>query len=101
MAGLAQSEDRAIVHIQCGKQRCGAVTHIIVRDALGVAQPYRQHWLCWLERPALTPLVDVQIKRLFRRIQIQTDDIAQLRDEQRIGRGLKGLSAMRLQPAEA
>jgi hypothetical protein len=41
IARLAQREDRAVKHIQCSKQRRGAVTHIIVRGALDVTKPHR------------------------------------------------------------
>jgi hypothetical protein len=65
------------------------------------SKSHRQNWLSSLERLALTLLVDAQNKRAFRRIQVQTDEIAQLLDEQRIGRELEGFGAMRLQPKEA
>ena len=65
------------------------------------SKSHRQNWLSSLERLALTLLADAHNKRAFRRIQVQTDDIAQLLDEQRIGRELEGFGAMRLQPEEA
>jgi len=66
-----------------------------------VSKSHRQNWLSSLERLALTLLAVAQSKRVFRRIQVHTDDIAQLLDEQRIGRELEGFGAMRLQLEEA
>ena len=58
---------------------------VVVRDALDVAEPHRQHGLGAPRRldPAL--LVDAQHDGVVRRVQVQTDDVAHLLDEGRVG----------------
>src|SRR6185369_11444934 len=100
MAGLALSEDRAIEHIEGRKQRRRSMAHIVVRDALDVSKAHRQKRMRALEGLALALLVDAQHQGVLRRTQVKANDVAQLLDEERIGRELEGLAAMRLKPEE-
>jgi hypothetical protein len=72
------------------------VSDVIVGDALNIAKPERQHWLRALQRLDLALLVDAQHHSVIGRIEIKSDDVPDLVDEQRIGGKLKALGAMRL-----
>ena len=71
---------------------------VVVGAPLGLAGPHRQQRLGAVQRLDLALLVDAQHHRAIRRIEIEPDDVAHLLHEQRIGRELEGLDAMRLQP---
>jgi hypothetical protein len=64
---------------------------------LDVAQPQGKHWLRALERPALALLVDTKHQSVVWCAQVQTDDIAQLLDEEHVGGRLEVLAPVRLQ----
>lgn len=85
MAWLASGDDRAVEHVERGKQRSGAVPIVVVGHALDVAQPHRQHRLGALQCLHLALLVHAQHQRLVRRIEIEPDDVAHLLDEERVG----------------
>jgi len=97
---LAVSEYRAVEHIESRKECSGSVALVIVSDSGGVPQPQRKHGLSALQCLRLTLLIDAQHQGVFRWIQIQTDYIAQLLDEERIGGEFKTLGAMGLQAKE-
>jgi hypothetical protein len=54
--------------VEGGKQRRGAVAHIIVGDAFDIAEPHRQHRLGAIERLNLALLVDRQHHGMVGRI---------------------------------
>lgn len=101
MARLALGDDAAIGHIERRKQGGGAVPIVVVGDAFDIAEPHRQHRLTALKGLNLALLVDAQHQRVFRRIQVQTDHIPHFLHEERIGRELEGLGAVRLQAEQA
>ena len=86
MARLALGQDGAVEHIQCREQGCGAVPNVVVRDAFDVSKAHRQQRLSALQGLTLALLVNAKNQRVLRRIQVQTDDVAQLFDEQRVSR---------------
>src|SRR5215472_4983199 len=97
VARLALGDNRTMQHVERREQSGGAVAVIIVGYAFDVAQAHRQHRLGTFQRLDLALLVDAQHQRLVRRIEIQTHDVAHLLYEERVGRELEALSAMRLQ----
>ena len=73
------------------------MAYIVVRDAFDVAESQGKHRLRVLQRLALALLVDAQHENVLGRAHVQPDDIAQLLDEERVGRELEVLAPVRLQ----
>jgi hypothetical protein len=94
MARLARSKNRAIEHVECREQGCGAVPFVVVSDAFG------EHGLRTFERLDLAFFIDAEDERLGGRIEIEADHIAQLLDEEGIGRELEAAGPVRLQPED-
>jgi hypothetical protein len=94
MARLARSKNRAIEHVECREQGCGAVPFVVVSDAFG------EHGLRTIERLDLAFFIDAEDERLVGRIEIEADHIAQLLDEEGIGRELEAAGPVRLQPED-
>src|ERR1700722_16483027 len=97
MTRLAGGEHCAIEYVQGGEQVGGAGTNEVVRDAFDVAESHRQHGLRAIERLALALLVHAQYQCVLRWAQVQADHVAQLLDEELIGREFEAFAAMRLQ----
>jgi hypothetical protein len=53
-----------------------------------------------LERLNLAFFIDAQHHRVIRRIEVETDDVAHLLDELRVGRELEASGAVRLDPEQ-
>src|SRR5262249_1706677 len=83
MAGVALGHYLAAGSVERGEQGSSAVAHIVVRDALDIAQSHRQHWLGSLEGLALALLIDAQHQGVVRRVEIEADNVAKLLDEER------------------
>ena len=71
---------------------------VVVGAALGLAGPHRQQRLGAVQRLDLALFVDAEHHGAIRRVEIEPDDVGHLLHEQRVGRKLEGLDAMRLQP---
>lgn len=104
MTLLAGGDDLPSGNVECGEQRGGAVTDVIMGVALDIAEPEGQGRLGTVEGLNLRFLVDAQHHRMFRRVEVQSDDVAHLLDEERIRRQLErlaqvGLDAKQLEPA--
>ena len=97
MTLAALREDGAVEQVEGGEQGGGAMANIVVGDPLDVAETQRQQRLGALQRLDLTFLVDTQDQRLVGRVEIQSDDVAQLLDEERIGGQLEAVAAMGLE----
>ena len=67
-------------------------------DALDITQSHGQDGLRAVESLNLAFLIYTQYQGVVGRVQVETDDIAHLLDEKRIGRELEAATAMRLQP---
>jgi hypothetical protein len=87
----------ARVHVQGRKQRRRAVSLVVVRPAFGLAGAHREQGRRPVQGLDLRLLVDTEDRGVLRRVEIQPDDVADLVDQQRIGRQLECLGAMRLQ----
>ncbi len=70
---------------------------VVVAAALGLAGAHRQQRLGSVERLDLALLVDTQHEGAVGRRHVEPDDVANLVHEQRVGRELEALGAMRLQ----
>jgi len=71
---------------------------VVVSATLGLAGPHGQERLGAVQRLDLALLVDAEHQGAIGRVEIELDDVAHLLDEQRVGRELEGLDAVRLQP---
>ena len=89
--------DRAGLHIERGEQRGGAVALVVVGAPLDLTGPHRQQRLRAIQRLNLRLSRRRTAPGRARAAEIQPHDIAHLLDEQRIGRQLERLGAMRLQ----
>ncbi len=85
MASFAFREDDPCRDVQGGEQGCRAMTDVIVRDALDISQPHRQHRLRPIQGLDLALLVDAQHQRIVRWIEIQPDYVPHLLHKERIG----------------
>jgi hypothetical protein len=72
--------------VEHGKQDGGAVTNIIMSHAFHIAQPHRQHRLGTVEGLDLALLIDAQDQSMIGRVQVETDNVTDLFDEEGIGR---------------
>ena len=79
----------------------GAVTHVGVGAPRRRTREHRQHRRGPIECLDLGLLVDAQHDRGVGRVEVEPDDVADLVDEQRIGRQLEVLDAVRLEPERA
>ena len=98
MAWHARPDDLAVQHVECCKQRRGAVALIVVGHGSGAALLHRQAGLGAVEGLDLALFVDAENQRLVRRIEIEPDHILDLRGEVLVARDLERLDQMRLQP---
>src|SRR5271156_5023660 len=96
MTRLALGEDTAIGDVEGGKQSGRTVTHVVVGNSLHIAQAHGQQGLRTLEGLDLTLLVDAQHKGVLGRVEVKPYHIADLLDEERIGRQLEAAAAVRL-----
>ena len=67
-----------------------------MRDAFDVSEPKGQQRLGSLQRLGLALLVDAEHHRVVGWVEVESDDIVDLLDEERIGGELEVLLAMRL-----
>ena len=91
MPRLALGDDLAGGHVQGGKDGRGTVTDVAMRDAFDVSEPEGQERLGSLERLGLALLVDAEHHRVVGRVEVESDDIADLPGEERIGGELEVL----------
>ena len=84
--------------VQGGVQARGAVSFVVVRGALGGAGEHWQDRPGAIKRLDLRLLIDCQDHGPLGRVQVQADDVTDLRDELRIARELPFLMQVRLEP---
>src|SRR6266853_2822710 len=97
MSAMALPNDASGRDVQRGKQRRGAVPHVIMCSALGLPRTHRQQRRRPIQCLNLTLFIDRQEQRASGWIEIQPDDVAHFVDEQRIFRELERIDPMRLQ----
>src|SRR6266581_3219412 len=98
MALSALRDHRALCRVQGRKQCRRSVAPVIVRYALDVAEPHRQHRLRAFQRLNLALFIYTQNHSIFRWIQVQPYNIAYFLYKKWIGRELEMLLPVRLQP---
>ena len=96
MPRLALGEHLAGGHVEGGEEGGGAVTDVAMRDAFDVSEPKGQQRLGSLQRLGLALLIDAEHHRVVGWVEVESDDIVDLLDEERIGGELEVLPAMRL-----
>jgi hypothetical protein len=96
IARLALRQNGAVEEVA---RRTGGrpVALIVVSDILDIVEARRQHRLGALERLHLALRFDAQNQSLVGRIEVKPDGIAQLVDEEGVGRQLEAAGPMRLQ----
>src|SRR5258708_28955975 len=98
MALPALRNHRAFRRVQGRKECRRSVTPVIVRYALDIAEPHRQHRLGAFERLNLALFIYAQNHSIFRWIQVQPYNIPYFLYEKWIGRELELFLPVRLQP---
>ena len=71
-------DDCAVEDVEGGKQRCGAVTFVVVRHSAGAASLHRQSWLGAVKRLDLAFFVDREHDCISGWIDVETDDVLEL-----------------------
>ena len=89
--------DLAGGHFQSREQTRGAVPDVVVRHSGGEAWADRQDRLCSIQRLNLRFLINAKHQGLFRRIQIEPDDVSHLAIKVRVRAELEGFYPMRLE----
>ena len=97
MAFIALAYDPASCDVEGGKQRCGAMTLLVVTAARRLARSHGEHGLAAVQRLDLRLLIDTQYDGALGWGYVEADDVAHLGDEVGIGWELEGLQPMRLQ----
>ena len=101
MAGHVAADDGAVEDVQRGEERGRAVPLVVVGHRAGAALLQRQAGLGAVERLDLALLVDREHDGVRRRVDVEPDHVAQLRDELRIVRELELPHPVRLEPVGA
>ena len=87
-------DDCAVEDVEGGKQRCGAVTFVVVRHSAGAASLHRQSWLGAVKRLDLAFFVNREHDCISGWIDVETDDVLELLCKLRIVRQLERADAM-------
>src|SRR5207249_60835 len=96
--GPAPSNDCAIGNIQSSKECCGPMSNVIMGNSFNIAQSHRQQGLRTIQGLNLGLFVNTQHHGFVRRTQIQTDNVADFLDKERVRGELKILPPVRLKP---
>jgi len=94
---LALGEHGAGGNVESRKQRGGAMANVVVGHTFHISQAHRQHRLGAVQGLNLALLIDTEDQSMVGRVEIQANNIADLFDEERIGREFEAAAAMRLQ----
>jgi len=97
MTPMELADNSAGLGIERREQVDGAVALVVGSAALGLAGTHRQQRLTAVECLDLGLLINAQDQRPVRRVQIQTHDVSDFFNKQRVFRKLKTLDAMRLE----
>jgi hypothetical protein len=98
MPGLALADDGARSDIQSGEQCCRPVAEIIMRHAFDIAETHGQDGLTTLSSLDLSFFIDTKNEGIIWGIEVQTDDVTNLFDEERVSRQRKAPGAVWLNP---
>jgi hypothetical protein len=84
VAAKGLPEHRTGPHIECGEQRKGAMTFVVMRPPFGLSRTLWQERRGALQCLNLALLIHAQHQLAIRRVQVQAQDVAHLVDEQRV-----------------
>jgi hypothetical protein len=93
---VERGDDGSVGDVERGEQAGHAVADVVVGSPLGPAGHHGQYRLAAGQRLGLAPFVHAQHDRALRRVEVEPDHVVDLLHEQRIGRQLERLGAMRL-----
>ena len=100
MPRFALPDDRAVGDIERREQRGRAMSKVIMGDTLDITEPHRQNRLTAFQCLDLAFFVNAQYQGIIGWIQVQTDNIAHLVDEEGIGREFERAAAIGLDPKQ-
>ena len=100
MPRFALPDDRAVGDIERREQRGRAMSKVIMGGTLDITEPHRQNRLTAFQCLALAFFVHAQNQGIIGWIQVQTDNIAHLVDEEAIGLEFERTAAMGLDPKQ-
>ena len=95
---LALAYYLAASNIESGKERCRAVSQIIMRITFQIAKSHGKRWLTALKGLTLAFFVHTEDQRIGRRVQVKTHDVSNLFDEERVCRKLETSTPVRFDP---
>ena len=98
VSGQALPDDRAIKHVEGGKERRGPMPFVIMRHRAAASPLQRQARLRTIQCLDLTFFIHRQHQGPFGRLQVQPDNIPKLFDKPFVCGDFEGLHPMRLQP---
>lgn len=96
MTCLALRQDSAGGDVERGEQGGGAMANVVVGGSFDISQSHGQHRLSAVEGLYLDLFIDREHDRMVRRVQVETHDITDFLNEERITGQLEVLGAMRL-----
>jgi len=93
---MKTSDDFSRRYVQRSKQRCRSVPFVIVGSSFNLSRSHRKQRSSPIQSLNLRFIVNIQDHRSFRRTHIETDDVSDFADEERIFREFECFTAMRL-----
>ena len=94
MPAAQRADDLSGGHVEGGEEAGDAVAGVVVGAFLRHAGHHRQHRLGPVECLDLRLLVDAEHDGFVRRVEVETDDVAYLVDELRVGGEFEGFGAV-------
>ena len=96
MSRVALPNDSSFHHIECSKQRRGAVAFVVVSERAASAPLQRQSGLSAIQRLNLALFIDAEHDGILRRSQIHADDIGELLEESWVSGEFEAFGQVRL-----
>ena|SRR5215471_7651221 len=81
MPSVDLSDNTSGFHVQSCKQGCRSVSSVVVASAFDLTGPHRKNRLGTVQRLDLRFFINAEDQRFIRRIQIQSDDVANFLDK--------------------
>ena len=88
------ADNSAALNFKRGKQRSGPVTSIVMAASFDLTRPHRKHRLRAVQSLNLRLFVNTQNEGLGGRVEVQSDDIANLLDEKRVLGKFEGFASV-------
>ena len=97
MALVCLTQNPSKLNIERSKQRCRSVPFVIMRASFRLTRLHRQQWCRAIQCLNLRFFINAQNYGMFRRIDIEANNIANLFDQQRIVRQFESFASLGLQ----